>query len=535
MISSNARLLLRNTFIAVFAASLAPVLLQAKADMPNIIFFLVDDYDKPETSVYGGNVLTPNLDRLAREGMTMTNAHVTSTVCTPSRYTCLTGRYAGSSTSKYYLNECPLGQQGLPAFNVELEPDNMNVGQVLKDHGYATGFVGKYHVGPHIDQHNAEEFDWHYIPKGAAYTARIGRAKQHNQQRACKLIRERGFAWVENIYWANTKAPFKGHNPEWTIDAALEFIDQHKDGPFYLHYATTLLHGPNGEWHRSLSKPLVTGAGLLDEPIRLMDRDSVMQRIRKAGLSENEAGYLWMDDSLGMLLDRLDKHGIADNTIVLFLADHGSVYKGSLLKNRGTEVPCLMRWPDKIKPGIWCDELIQSTDFVATWFDVANVALPGDYRIDGISMAPLFDDPNKPIREYVYGEMGSARSIKTRDWNYVALRYTMEQIESIRNNHRSVKQLMGLSGGVSRARMHPDAFDTDQLYDLTTDAQEMTNVAGDATNRKRLRQMKRLLKHELERFPERPFGEFVPGGNAVSGQKQKDLAPLLKKFAANMK
>ena len=126
-------------FILAIVASAA----HANSERPNIIFFLVDDYDKPETSVYGGDVLTPNLDRMAREGMTLTNAHMTSTVCTPSRYTCLTGRYAGASTCEYYLRENPLGQQGAPAFNVELEPDNMNVGQVLKDTGYATGLVGK--------------------------------------------------------------------------------------------------------------------------------------------------------------------------------------------------------------------------------------------------------------------------------------------------------------------------------------------------------------------------------------------------------
>ena len=502
---------------------------------PNIVVFLVDDYDKPETSVYGGNVLTPSLDRLARDGMTMTNAHVTCTVCTPSRYTFLSGRYAGASTCGYYQDECPSGQQGLPAFNVELEADNMNVGQVLGDNGYATGFVGKYHVGPHIDQNNAADFDWKYISKGADYSTEIQQMKQHNQQRACQLIRQRGFSWAKNIYWENMKAPFKGHNPEWTIDAALEFIDSHHDQPFYLHYSTTLLHGPNGEWYRSLSKPLVTDNGMLDKPIGLMDRESVMKRIHEAGLSENEAGYLWMDDSLRLLLDRLDKHGIADNTIVVFIADHGSVHKGSLLKNRGTEVPCLIRWPAKIPAGVRCDELVQNTDFVPTWFDVAGVDPPAEYRIDGISLGPLFENPTEPIRQYVYGEMGPARSIKTKDFNYVALRYTKEQIESIRGKHRSVKQLMGLSGGVSRARDRRDAFDTDQLYDLRADPEELSNVAADSENRKQLRAMKRLLKQELVKFPDRPFGEFVPGGNAVAKKEQRDLAPLLKDFADKMK
>ena len=502
---------------------------------PNIIFFLVDDYDKPETSVYGGDVLTPNLDRLAREGMTFTNAHVTSTVCTPSRYTCLTGRYAGSSTSSVFLDECPPGSQGLPAFNVALEPDNMNVGGVLHQHGYATGFVGKYHVGPHIDESNASDFDWRWQPKNIEYSQRVDRRKKHNHGVARGLIGKRGFTWVDSIYWENIKAPFKGHNPEWTIDAALRFIDEHKDGPFYLHYCTTLLHGPNREWFRSLSEPLVTDAGMLDEPLGLMDRDSVMRRISQAGLTEDEAGYLWMDDSLGMLLDRLDRLGIADNTIVVFLADHGSVHKGSLLKNRGTEVPCLMRWPQGIKPGVRCEELIQNTDFVPTWFDVVNVNPPKDYRIDGVSLTSLFEDPTTPIREYVYGEMGPARSIKTREWNYIALRYTAEQIASIKSGHRSVKRLMGLSGGVSRARDYPDAFDPDQLYDLTADPEEKRNVALKRGHDEQLKLMKRWLRQELVKFEDRPFGEFIPGGNAVPGDQQQTLSALLKQFVAQMK
>ena len=131
--------------------------------------------------------------------------------------------------------------------------------------------------------------------------------------------------------------------------------------------------------------------------------------------------------------------------------------------------------------------------------------------------------------------MGSARSVKTKDFNYIALRYTREQIVAIRNNHRSVKRLMGLSGGVSRARNRPHAFDSDQLYDLKADPEEMTSVAADPANRKRLRQMKRLLKHELSRFENRPFGESIPGGNAVPAKQQQDLAPLLREIATRIK
>ncbi|MHC4508563.1 MAG: sulfatase family protein [Planctomycetota bacterium] len=483
---------------------------------PNIIFFLVDDYDKPEISVYGGNVLTPNLERLAKEGITFHNAHMTSTVCTPSRYTCLTGRYAGSSYSSVYLEECPPGRQGLPAFNVALEDDNMNVGRVLAQNGYATGFVGKYHVGPRIEENNCAEYGLHYIPKNCEYSDRVNRQFAENERRYRQLIMDKGFTWAKNIYWENTKAPFKGHNPEWTIDAALEFIEKHKDGPFYLHYATTLLHGPNSSWFKSLDKPMVTGEGIIKKPLNVMpQRKTVMQRVEKAGLTENEAGYLWMDDSIGMLLDKLDELGIAENTLVLFIADHGSEMKGSLYKNKGTEVPCIMRWPAGMKKNVRCYELIQNTDFVPTWFELAGVRPPGKYKMDGVSIAPLFANPKKPVREYVYGEMGAARSIKTKDWSYISLRYSRDQIDAVGSNDRRVmKKLQGLSGGISRGRKNPNAFNYDQLYNLAKDPLERNNLVLNPEYGAKLKEMKGLLTAELKRFPGRPYGEFVPGGNA---------------------
>lgn len=512
----------RRTFLKTMSLALgASVFVESsRADAagrkPNIIFFLVDDYDKPEISVYGGNVLTPNLERLAKEGITFHNAHMTSTVCTPSRYTCLTGRYAGSSYSSVYLEECPPGRQGLPAFNVALEDDNMNVGRVLAQNGYATGFVGKYHVGPRIEENNCAEYGLHYIPKNCEYSDRVNRQFAENERRYRQLIMDKGFTWAKNIYWENMKAPFRSHNPEWTMEAALEFIEEHRRGPFYLHYSTTLLHGPNSSWFKSLDKPLVTGEGIIKKPLNVMpQRKTVMQRVEKAGLTENEAGYLWMDDSIGMLLDKLDELGIAENTLVLFIADHGSEMKGSLYKNKGTEVPCIMRWPAGMKKNVHCYELIQNTDFVPTWFELAGVRPPGKYKMDGVSIAPLFTNPKKPVREYVYGEMGAARSIKTKDWSYISLRYSRDQIDAVGSNDRRVmKKLQGLSGGVSRGRENPNAFNYDQLYNLAKDPLERNNLVLNPEYGAKLKEMKGLLTAELKRFPGRPYGEFVPGGNA---------------------
>jgi arylsulfatase A-like enzyme len=522
--------LLAGVSVTLFVLSHAAL---AAAEKPNIIFFLVDDYDKPETSVYGGNVLTPNLDRLAREGMVFHNAYMTSTVCTPSRYTCLTGRYAGSSYSSAYLSEFPEGMQGLPAFNVALEDDHMNVGRVLAENGYATGFVGKYHVGGE-ESHSSEQLKkhgLHDVPKNVPWSEEINRKQFENEKIHRRMIKEQGFTWAKNIYWGNTKAPFKGHNPEWTAAAALEFIEEHKDGPFYLHYGTTLLHGPNGEWHNSLSKPLVTNEGILKEPIGLMDRDSVMKRISAAGLTVNEAGYLWMDDSLGLLLDKLDELGIADNTIVLFIADHGSNRKGSLYRQRGTEVPCIMRWPNGMPSGVQCDALVQNTDFVPTWFDVAGATVPEGYKVDGVSITPLFKNPKANVREYIYAEMGASRAVRTKDWSYMALRFTMDQAEEMRERERFLeKTLTGLSGGISRGRENPESMNYDQLYNIAANPEETKNLAANPEFAGQLDEMKQLLVQELRRFPGRPYGEFIPGGNAMAAGNCDDILEAMRNY-----
>jgi len=512
-------------FLIVTLLLCTSVMATASARQPNFLVFLVDDYDKYETSPYGGKVLTPNLDRLTREGMLFHNAHVTSTVCTPSRYTFLTGRYAGASYCKQYQQLFPLGQQASPGFNMALENDNMNVGALLARHGYATGFVGKYHVGPDDDALRRAH-GLHVVEKNVPYTAAINRQKQENESRYRQLIQDRGFTWAKHIYWQNIKAPFGMHNPEWTVEAAVQFLETNRDRPFYLHYSTTLLHGPNGSWRRSLDHPEVTGAGRISRKLNAMPaRETVMKRIRAAGLTDNEAGYLWMDDSLGVLLDKLDQLKLRENTVVLFVADHGSQNKGSLLKHRGTEIPCLLRWPREVKAGTICNELIQNTDFVPTWLDLAGISAPPAYRIDGISIAPLFSKPDKPIRSYVYSEMGAARSVKTKNHNYIALRYTREQLEGVRaGSRRFLKSLTGLSGGVSRSvTTTPNPYVADQLYDLRKDPTEQDNLAKDVSQARSLSILQGYLKKELQVFDDRPYGEFVTGGNAVAAGNHADV------------
>jgi len=530
-----------NRAIGAGAALALPALARSARPVdkrPNIIFFLTDDQDKHSIGAYGGKSFTPNLDRMAREGMVFHQAFVSSTVCTPSRYSFLTGRYAGRSYSKRYEDECPRGMQGFPSFNVELEDDNMNVGAILRQSGYATGYVGKFHVGPDVKRpEEYEELGLRYIPKDAPANAETTAAFRHNERWYRRFIEKKGFSFTKHIYWGNLQGPFNHHNPEWTVEAALEFIEQNKKGPFYLHYCTTLTHGPDKSWSNSMEHPRVSGEGMLDKvPNVMTSRKDLLKQLKDKGLDpeQGHAGYAQVDDSIGAILNKLDESGIADNTLIVFTSDHGSNMKGSLFSKDGTCVPWIMRWPGGIKAATQSYDLVQNIDLVPTFFDLAGAKIPNKYTVDGRSLRPQFAGGKPDLwRNHLYFEMGFARAVCTREWKYVAVRYPTEQIERIRNaSDESLPKLMayiGRTGIGTRGAQNPGFFDYDQLYDLKNDPTEQKNLAADPRYQARLKTMRGMLKGYLESF-DRPFGEFVTGGNAVPPGLIDEQVELVKKI-----
>jgi len=525
---------------AVAALTLPGIVRSARRtnERPNIIVFITDDQDKHSIGAYGGNSLTPNLDRMAREGMVFHQAYVTSTVCTPSRYSFLTGRYAGRSYCRRYQDEFPTGQQGFPSFNVELEQDNMNVGAVLQKSGYATGYVGKFHVGPEIKRpEEYERLGLKYVPKDAPVNDENTAAFRHNERWYRRYLKKKGFSWTKNIYWGNLQNPFNHHNPEWTIDAALEFIDENKNGPFYLHYCTTLTHGPDKSWSDSMKHPRVSGEGMLDEiPNVMTDRKTLLKRLQDKGLDpeQGHAGYTQVDDSIGAILKKLDELGIAENTLIVFTSDHGSNMKGSLYNIDGINVPWIMRWPVAMKAGAECDELVQSIDLAPTFFDLAGAAIPDKYVMDGRSLKPLFAG-GKPDqwRDHLYFEVGYGRAVCTKDFKYIALRYPKERIAQIKKARpETLPKLMAYIGRMgigTRGAQNRGFFDYDQLYNVKRDAKERRNLAGNPDYGKTLAEMQKMLRKDLKSFG-RPFGEFVPGGNAAPPGLIDEQVELVKKL-----
>ena len=504
------------------------------ADRPNIIMFLIDDQNPSSISAFGGETYTPNLDRMAEEGMKFTRAYVSSSVCTPSRYSFLTGRYAGNSHSKLYTEAVGSAEnQGYPSFNVALERDKMNVGNVLREAGYMTGFVGKFHLKSPLDfpEFYEGEEGWIEIPNDASPGPETSALFKHNERLMRRYLEALGFSWAKNIYGGNMSKPYSEHNAEWPTVAALEFIENNQDGPFYLHLCSTLLHGPDKSWRDSMNHPLITGEGEVESlPEVMTPRDELLKTIEEKGFDPDShvAGEAWIDDSLGAIFRKLVELGIDDNTLVIFAPDHGRDGKASVFSRGAAQVPMIMRWPKGIPAGQVCEELVQNIDLVPTFFELGEAQKPESYRIDGQSLTPLFENGTaENWRDHLYLEMGAARATVTKDWSYAAVRYTKEQIAAIQgakpeNLPRAMAYIGRLGIGV-RGADRPGFFDEDQLYYLKQDPKEMENLASNPEQVGQLKEMRELMQRDLEAIG-RPFGEFVPGGNAAEpGQIDKQI------------
>ncbi|MEO2048219.1 MAG: sulfatase/phosphatase domain-containing protein [Pirellulales bacterium] len=460
-------------------------------------------------------------------------------MCTPSRYGFATGRFAGNSTSKLYNDACGgPNQQGHPSFNMALERDRMNVGNVLREAGYTTGWVGKLHMESKLDFpefYEGQDGFREVARKGLQETAKTSALFAHNERVMRRYIEKLGFSWAKHVYSGNMQSPYSHHNPEWTTEAALEFIEQNKNRPFYLHYCTTLLHGAEGSWRKSMDFPLVSGAGKLKSlPQVMTPRKELLKILTDKGFDSKgpTADEAWIDDALGAVLRKLKELAITDNTLVLFALDHGRRGKSSLFTADGVGIPIIARWPRHIPANSICNKLVQNVDWVPTVFEIAGVTKPESYHMDGRSILPLLrGDKNAKGRDHVYLEMGFARGVATKRWKYIAVRYPKQQIARIKRS--SLERLpramsyIGRLGIGTRGADRPGFWDGDQLYDLHADPEELKNLATEPIYADRLKTMRKLLTADLKSHG-RPFGEFVLGGNAAPGGQIDEQIAMVK-------
>jgi arylsulfatase A-like enzyme len=222
------------------ALSALPGIAQEPARPPNVVFFILDDMQRhmfnclPEGK---GKNLTPTIDRLAAEGTLMLGQHVASPVCTPSRYNCLTGRYA----SRALAGQAKAKGQTVVTWNTHIEPGGDNVAQRLRRAGYATGMVGKNHV---FQVPGWKRLPYDADPSDPAVKAQL----KANAAKIQAALEQGGFDYAASIYHNNPDGngprALAVHNLDWIAQGALEFIDRYHDRPFFLYFASTIPTDP---------------------------------------------------------------------------------------------------------------------------------------------------------------------------------------------------------------------------------------------------------------------------------------------------
>ena len=511
---------------------------------PNIVFFITDDQSWDSLGFMGGKVHTPRLNQLAGDGLLLTDFNVTSTVCSPSRYSFLTGRFAGRCEGERFLTEHPPGDQTQVENIGELEPNRWNVAKVLQRNGYKTGFVGKSHVVRHdwlhVGNGRNREFDLETYPQDAdPRDPEINARMRRNHLKWCEEVRKHGFDYADGVYAANLKElgcdALNVHNLDWTVAKAFQFLEENRDNPFFLYFSTTLHHGP-APWVNRFSlaaDPRMTGEGFVEEGFDVLpSRKDVLRRNREAGFKDRDAYALWLDDGVGALLDKLKELGIEKETLFIFVPDHGSWRHGkATLYDYGMRVPMLLQWKGVIKPGSKYDGLVANIDLAPTLLDVCGIQPPSDCRMDGLSFKPVLLGETRPIRDVLFAELGHSRAVKTKEWKYIAVRYP----EDVQRKIERGGTFNGFQGeklkvpyltrnghlGHHAAARNTHYFERDQLYNLRTDREELKNLHS--ARPAIAEQMKKKLIRALREFEDRPFGEF----NEMDPERLKKLrSPL---------
>lgn len=496
---------------------------------PNIVFLFADDLDADEINytmdmvntwatpsgaqrVLGKNVrgagvpkaLTPHIDSLAESGMLFTRFYVNATVCTPSRYNLLTGRYATRGIE--LQEEFPAGTHAQLNWRPAIVRGETSLPKTLQAAGYRTGIIGK----------------WHNIPDGVL-TRRDNKHHEANMsledaQRFDKEIREHyqsgldhlseGYGWdvVDRMEWGNSIV-----NLDWQCEGALKFIEESKDQPFFLYCAMPVPHGQYAMGYNQIESydRRVTSNGLLPEPMNLLPSDEdVFKRMAKAGVPKVNAMATRMDDYVGAVLKKLDELGLRENTVVIFTSDHGSRGKNSVYEG-GAKVPMMIEWPGKVQAGSKNDSLIGSVDLAATLVELAGGTLPVDMAQDSRSFLPQLAGKPEPKdwRTTMLIEAGNSKGIVSRDWKYVANRVTPEVAGKMKARPGEVFWTGISSHNYGNEQMYPSYWDADQLYDLNNDFYEQKNLANNPEYAAQLKALQAALSKMVAELPH-TFGEF---------------------------
>lgn len=341
---------------------------------PNVVLVMMDDLGYGDLGSYGApDVRTSNIDRLAREGVRLTDAYANGAVCTPTRAALISGRYQQRAGLERVLTTSPADRElGLPAPGTSLPA-------LLKANGYATGLIGKWHLGwkPEFGP-NAHGFDEFYGFLSGAHSYYTNRAEL-----------ARVGAGAPDLFENGTPVEATGYLTDEITRRAVSFIARHADGPFFLEVAYNAVHWPFEPPDRH---PTAVAGGAA-RALRQMPDDSV---------PATRQDYVRMleraDQGVGEILAALDRIGVTSTTLVVFTNDNGGEWlsrgaplfhrKGTLWEG-GIRVPLILRWPGQLPPGKLSAQVAITMDVTASILAATSARAPASYRPDGIDILPM--------------------------------------------------------------------------------------------------------------------------------------------------
>jgi len=363
-----------------------PTCWASEARRPNIVFILADDLGWADTTLYGHTKFyrTPNVERLARRGMTFTRAYSASPLCSPTRSAILTGlspARTGITTPSCHLqqvileprlpNRGPPGQKAIgPQSVTRLKTEYPTLVKALKKAGYVAGHFGKWHLGhePYSPLEHGFDVDIPHWPgpgPAGSYLA----------------------PWRFKNFEPDPNVPNE-HIEDRMAKEAVSWMEKNKDRPFFLNY-----------WMFSVHAPFDAKPELIEKYGRLVDPSSPQRSPTYAAMVES------LDDAVGTLLDALDRLGLSEKTIIIFTSDNGgNMYnevdgttptsnaplrggKATMFEG-GVRVPCVVVWPGHVPAGSRCDVIVQSEDFYPTLLDALNLPPEPGQVFDGVSILP---------------------------------------------------------------------------------------------------------------------------------------------------
>jgi arylsulfatase A-like enzyme len=376
--------------LTIGCASPAVGLAQSARDtQPNVVLIITDDLGWADLGSYGAtDIRTPSLDRLASQGLRLTDFYANGVTCSPTRAGLISGRY-----QQRYGIEAPLpnadraGDLGLPATGYSLP-------QLLKNHGYATALIGKWHLG-YVEEKtpNAHGFDYFFGLKSGYhdyYTHDDGGGQP-------------------DLWENDNPVETRGYTTDLVTERAARFIDEHKNEPFFLDVAYTAPHWP----YQVPGSPSVAPN----------NARHVMPHDPEPGTRGDYVAMVeHLDRQIGELLAAIDHAGIAADTIVIFTNDNGGEWLSSsaplfgrkwTVFEGGIRVPAIVRWPKRIPAGSVSDQVGITMDLTASILAVTGAPLPAEARLEGMNLFPVWEGREPELERTLFWRSGSGGGKQT--------------------------------------------------------------------------------------------------------------------------